>query len=75
MEGFTQMKKVNYSKEHLAYIKKVKNENLLVYTLRVIIILLILGLWELLATLNVIDSFITSCPSKIFITIYSLLLL
>ncbi len=72
MEGPKQMKNLNYSKEHLLYIKKVKKENILVYSLRGLIILFILGLWELLATLNVIDSFITSCPSKIFITIYSL---
>ncbi|MBR5192191.1 MAG: ABC transporter permease [Clostridia bacterium] len=66
------MKKENVSKQHLLYIKKLKKENLLVWILRSLILVLFLGVWELLARLNVIDSFITSCPSKIAVTIYTL---
>lgn len=66
------MKKHPYSLNHELYLKKIKRENFLVVSLRIVILLLLIGLWELLAYLNIIDSFISSCPSKIFITIIEL---
>lgn len=66
------MKKLNYSNQHLNFIKKVKRENHLVHFFRVAILLLFVGLWELFAKIGLIDSFITSCPSKILITIKNL---
>ena len=66
------MKKLNYSNQHLNFIKKVKRENHLVHFFRVTILLLLVGLWELFAKIGLIDSFITSCPSKILITIKNL---
>ncbi len=65
-------KEKNFSPQHSLYIKSVKRETALVWTLRVAILVFGLGLWELFARLNVIDSFITSSPSKIFNTIISL---
>ena len=41
--------------------------------MRFLILFFIIGLWEVLATLNVIDSFITSSPSKIISTINNLI--
>ena len=66
------MKKLNYSNQHLSFIKKVKRENHLVHFFRVAILLLLVGLWELFAKIGLIDSFITSYPSKILITIKNL---
>ena len=63
-----------YSPQHLLYIKKNKNETTIVWIFRFAILFLSLGLWELLAQLNLIDSFITSCPSKIITTIQALLI-
>jgi len=74
MEGVTLMKKdtTQFSPKHLLYIKKVKRENIFIFSMRFIILALLLGLWELFATLNIIDSFITSSPSKIVLTIKDL---
>lgn len=67
------MKKVlGLSPEHILFIKKHQRENVLVWFFRIAILVFGLGIWELLARLQVIDSFITSSPSKIFLTIASL---
>ena len=73
MEGVTLMKNKNtFSKEHLFYIKKIKRETRLVYFSRFLLLLLLVGLWEVLARLNIIDSFISSSPSRIVKTIKEL---
>ncbi len=61
-----------FSPKHLLYIKKVKKENIFIFSMRFIILALLLGLWELFAHFGVIDSFITSSPSKIVLTIKDL---
>ncbi len=62
----------NFSPNHLQYLKKVKKEKILVNFLRAFILILFFGLWEFFAQIGVIDSFITSSPSKIFTTIITL---
>ena len=62
----------NFSKSHLEYLKKVKNETATVWILRFSLLFLILLVWEVFARLNIIDSFITSSPSKMAKTIVSL---
>ena len=62
------------SKERLLYVKKQKNTKITIITLRLGILILFLGLWEILAKFNVIDTFLMSCPSKILITIKDLIL-
>lgn len=57
-----------FSKEHFIYIKKIKRENNIVWILRFTVLAGLLGLWELLSYLEVIDSFISSSPSKIAVT-------
>ena len=75
MEGIELMKKKNdFSYPHLLYLKKIKRKNYFVYFMRFAIFVLLLGLWELFASIGVIDSFITSYPSKIFLTIKDLFL-
>ena len=63
------MKNLNYSKEHIAYLKRKKRKAVLINVARIGILLLLIGLWELCAQFNVIDPFITSSPSRIIKTI------
>ena len=61
-----------FSIAHKNFLKKIKKENAFVTLFRFGILFLIIACWELFAYLNIIDSFITSSPSKIFITIVKL---
>ena len=62
------MKKVNnlYSPEHKNYLKKQKNKKIIVLASQILFLVIFLALWEILARLNIIDSFIMSSPSIIF---------
>ncbi len=64
--------KNSFSTQHLLYVKKIKRESILVWILRFSILILGLGIWEIFARVGIIDSFISSSPSKIIITIKSL---
>lgn len=61
--------KPNYTREHLAYLKKQKKKNVIIHISRWLILGLLLGLWELFAQLKIIDPFITSSPSRVCKTI------
>ncbi|MCH5146568.1 MAG: ABC transporter permease [Clostridiales bacterium] len=65
-------KNMNCSREHLAYLKKIRRNKILIFTLRWLILVAILGLWELMAHFKVIDPFITSSPSRVIKTLSSL---
>ena len=70
MEGITQMKQEKkFSVHHIYYVKKLKRENALVWILRFALLGGLLLIWELLASIGLIDPFITSSPSRIFNTI------
>lgn len=64
--------KPNYSREHLAYLKKQKKKNVIIHVSRWLILVLLLGFWELFASLKIIDPFITSSPSRVCKTIADL---
>lgn len=64
--------KNTFSIHHTRYVKKIRRENILVIVLRFTLLAFILGLWEYLAMMEVIDPFITSSPSRIFKTIKNL---
>ncbi len=66
------MSKLIISDERKKYIKKVKRNKKLVLLTQIILLILFLGIWEILAKKQIIDSFITSQPSKIFKTFMSL---
>ena len=68
------MKKNNkqLSYRHALYVKKIKRENFLITISRISLLVLLIGLWELFAQLGVIDSFISSSPSRIILTIKNL---
>lgn len=63
------MKNLNYSLEHKAYLKRLKRNKILVNVARIGLLVVLLGLWELCAQLNLIDPFITSSPSRVVATI------
>ena len=62
-------KTVNFSREHLIYLRKERNKKIIINVSRILILLFILGVWELCAQLKVIDPFITSSPSRVVKTI------
>lgn len=64
--------KNNYSQDYKKYLKKKKISKVMIITAQIGILFLIFGLWEILAQLNLIDTFIMSSPSRIFKTICNL---
>ncbi len=58
--------KIVVSKEHRAYIRKEHTKTFFVHFFRILLLVTLLGFWELSARLNWADSFITSCPSRIW---------
>lgn len=66
--------KENYSPEHLAYLAKQRNYSILVWSLRIGVLVLFFGLWQLATDLGWIDAFLVSSPKRVLATIYSLYL-
>ena len=62
-------KNENFSREHLCYLKRERNKKIIITVSRILILVLILGIWELCATLKAVDPFITSSPSRVIKTI------
>lgn len=56
------------SEERKIYLRKIRIEKILRLGTQILLLVIFLGLWELLAQKNIIDSFITSSPSRIFNT-------
>ncbi|MBQ0099225.1 MAG: ABC transporter permease [Firmicutes bacterium] len=63
-----------FSKEHLLYLRGIKRKNTFIWIMRFLILFFILAIWELFARLEIIDSFISSSPSKIVITTKKLII-
>ena len=61
-----------YSSEHEKYLKRIKHQRFVIIFFRIFILVFFLILWEFLAKANILNSFITSYPSKIFSTIFEL---
>ena len=60
------------SKEHELFLKQKKKEKNKVLFFRVIILVIFLLSWEILARLKIINTFLTTCPTDIFRTTYTL---
>lgn len=60
------------SREHLLYLRGVKQKTVWVNIARFAILVLLLTIWELSATFNWVNPFITSSPSRIFQAIVDL---
>lgn len=66
------MNKLGISKERKHYLKQIKRKKYFVLLTQILILVGFLGLWEILANQNIIDSFITSQPSRIWETFMNL---
>ena len=58
--------------ERKKYLKKKRKEKILVFLVQIGILIAFLCIWEILANKNIIDSFITSQPSRIWKTLINL---
>ena len=61
-----------YSKEHRDYLKKVKKKKTIIIFFQILIILLFLGVWQILADYNLINTFLSSSPKGIVDTLINL---
>ena len=66
------MNKAKLSKERSKYIKDIKKKKVLILVTQILLLVVFLCLWEFLANKNLIDSFITSKPSRIWTTLTNL---
>ena len=66
------MNKSIVSEERKKYLKSKRNKKILVLVTQVLILIVFLAAWEILANEEIIDSFITSQPSRIFNTFMNL---
>ena len=55
------------------YLKRIKRENILVFTTQIILVFAFLIIWQILADNNIIDTFLLSSPKKILDTIIDLI--
>jgi len=61
-----------YSEEHKLYLKKIKRRKILIILTQLLILVALIMLWELLAHYKIINTFISSSPSRIVKTIIDL---
>ena len=66
------MNKQGISKERKQYLKSKKYKQYMVWLTQIVILVGFLAIWEVLANKNIIDSFITSQPSRIWNTFMNL---
>ncbi len=64
--------KNTFSPEHRAYIRRRRLRRAATVSAQAGVLVLLLGIWELAARLEWVDSFITSSPSRIAVTLYQL---
>ena len=60
--------KQSFSKDFIKYKNKLKRNKILIVFCQISLLLILIGLWELFAYLQIIDTFIFSSPSKIVAT-------
>lgn len=61
--------KPEYSREHIAYLKKQRNKKITVILSRTLLLIAVLGIWEICAQCKAVDPFVTSSPSRVLRTI------
>ena len=61
-----------YSKEHKLFLKKTKKRKILIIMSQLLILIALILIWELLAKYGVINTFISSSPSRVVNTIVDL---
>ncbi len=65
-------KRMEFSEEHLLWVRRRKRRLALIRTLRIGLLVLLIGLWELSTRLGWADAFLVSSPTRILSTIASL---
>ena len=60
------------SHEHKIYLRKIRQEKIFIHFCQFLLLFLLLGIWQFAADKGIIDSFISSSPSKVWDTILSL---
>ena len=63
---------MNYSKEHVRYLKRLRGKKAGIASGRVAVVIAFFGLWEALTALGALDSFITSSPSRMAVKLVEL---
>ena len=66
------MQKKNNSTERKQYLRKIKFNKIAVFSTQIILLILFIAVWEILANKGIIDSFITSQPSRMLETFMNL---
>ena len=66
------MDKKNISEDRKKYLRKIKINKIAVLSTQIIIVIAFIVLWEVLANIGIIDSFIASQPSRIVKTFFNL---
>ena len=62
----------NISEDRKKYLRKITWNKIAVLTTQILLLIAFIAIWEILAKINVIDSFINSSPSRIFKTLMNL---
>lgn len=63
---------INYSKEHINYVKKLNREKWIIRLIQLLILVAFFVLWELLTMFNILDPFFISSPSRMIATLSDL---
>ncbi len=66
------MDKKAISKDRMIYLRKQKMNKIAILTVQIIIVVGFIAIWEILANIGIIDSFIASQPSRIVKTFLNL---
>lgn len=66
------MDKKAISKDRMVYLRKQKLNKIAIFTVQIIIVVGFILVWEILARVGIIDSFIASQPSRIVKTFLNL---
>ena len=64
---------ITYSDEHKEYLKKNKRDRFIIFTFRLLIIVLLLSLWEFLARFHLINTFLSSSFTNVIKTCLNLM--
>ena len=60
---------LNFSPSHKEYLKKIKKDKAIVLSSQILLLVAIIGLWELFTAVGILDSFYFSSPSRIINTL------
>ena len=60
------------SNEHILYLKRIKKNKFIVHLFQILIFVILVFLWQILANLGIINTFIYSSPKKVIMTVIDL---